>query len=151
VAEDDSALGDAGEQLRIGWVGLGGEAAHVRERRRMAVAHVVEDHLLGQPCELRDRIGAHQVGAASDGVADGLGDLVVVGLGGPAVDVAADPGRIELVQAGHGLRRPGAEDGVIASEQETVGPVVVGVGEHGLERREVAVNVVEEGQHAAPA
>ena len=66
----------------------------------------------------------------------------------PAVDVAPDPLRVELAQALDRLHRPGSEAGVVAAEQE---PLRRTVGEHRLERRQVAVHVVQQPQHGKDA
>ena len=66
----------------------------------------------------------------------------------PAVDVAAHPhGGLELAQPRDGLHGPGAEQRVIAAEHPLVGSGGTRVGEHRVERGEVAVDVVEDGDH----
>jgi hypothetical protein len=67
---------------------------------------------------------------------------------GPAVDVAAHPdGGLELAQARHGLGRPGAEQRVVAAEDPLLGARGARVGDDRVERGEVAVHVVEDGDH----
>ena len=62
----------------------------------------------------------------------------------PALAVAADPRRIrKLTEPGQRLGRPRARRAVVPPEEVAVGTEPVGVGEHGLERGQVAVDVVK--------
>ena len=45
------------------------------------------------------------------------------------------------------LDRPRAEDGVVAAEQPLVDSFALGLGEHGLERGQVPVDVVDDPEH----
>ena len=67
---------------------------------------------------------------------------------GPALAVAADPRRVELAEAIDGLRRKGSEQRVVAAQQEVPRALCLGVGQHGVESREVAVDVVQDGEDA---
>src|SRR5205085_10933450 len=49
-------------------------------------------------------------------------------------------------QPSHGLGRPRPEERVVAAEHEALGALGPGVLEHGVERRKIAVHVVEHGQ-----
>ena len=75
----------------------------------------------------------------------------VVGRGvrvrGPALAVAADPGGVELLQASERLDGLRAEERVVAAEQEGADALGARVGQHRVERGEVAVDVVEQPEH----
>src|SRR4051794_27238045 len=113
----------------------------------MAVADAVRDELLGEGAELLDE-ALPELGAARCDCA--LGHWVVGGfvrVGGPAVDVAADPARVfELLEPFDGLAGERAEHGVVAAEEVAGRAFVRRVFERRLERGEVAVDVVEEGE-----
>ena len=113
----------------------------------MAVARAVQTVCSGSaPSSRRDAL-ADRAPAIGDRDPEAL-VLRYVDHRGPAVDVAADPGRgLEFAQRRDRLRRPRAEQRVVAAEQEPVGAGAPCVGEHRIQRREVAVDVVEEGQH----
>ena len=114
----------------------------------MAVEGPVEQLALGQLAECGGRLLADRLA----GVGDRTRQQVVavtqpIGLGGPAVDVAADPERVvEATQDRQHLRRERPEQGVVAAEQEPLRTCPARVGEHGLERRDVAVHVVDDRQ-----
>ena len=66
----------------------------------------------------------------------------------PTLAVAADPGRVgKLTQAGQRLYGVRARRAVVAAEQPAVDARVVGIGEHCIERIQVAVDVVEDAEH----
>ena len=67
----------------------------------------------------------------------------------PALPVAADPGRVrERAQPLDRLERPRRPGRKVAAEQVRVGGRPVRVLQHLLERNEIAVDVVQNGQHA---
>jgi hypothetical protein len=67
----------------------------------------------------------------------------------PALAVPSDPRRVrQLPQECERLERPRARGPVVAAEEPAVCACALGVSEHGLERGEVAVDVVEDRQHA---
>jgi hypothetical protein len=112
----------------------------------MDVPRALDDRRLREPGEFR-RQGLPKRGAAR--LDRALDDVVVRCLGrvgGPALAIAADPGRgLQLPQRGDRLLRPCTEQRVVATEQELGGAGLAGVVEHGAQRRQVAVHVVEEG------
>ena len=140
--------GGAGEQLLLVVGGLGREGAHVGDRRGVHEARAGHLGLGGQ----RPSSSASAVAERRARVGDRAWRPAVVrrrgGVAGPAVDVAADPGRrLELAQARDGLCRPGAEQRVVAAEHPAARAGGARVGEDGVERRQVAVHVVENGDH----
>ena len=150
VAEDQSRLRHAREQLRLVLGRLGEEGAQVAHRRGVAVAHVLVHALLRQRAELVDRGGAERLAAGADGVGDDRVHAVVelVGRRAPALAVPAQPqGGGEGPQALQRGLRLGAEEAVVAAEEPAVGALRAGVGEDGVEGGGVAVHVVEQGEH----
>src|SRR5204862_7234834 len=120
VAEDESLVVHAAQELLLVVGGLREEAADVRRRRAVAVARLVRDVSLRERGELLDHRVAELSAARGDRT---LHQLVVRRLPrarGPALAVAADPRRVELSQPVDGLRGPGPEQGVVAPEDEAV-------------------------------
>ena len=142
VAEHEPAAVDRAEQLLLPRPRLGHEALHVRDRRAVAVERPVAGEALGQRGQLAHELGAEQLRAALDRALHGLGR--VVRRRGPPLAVAADPLRVELAQPLDRLARPRAEQGVVAAEHPRVD--VLRVGQDGLERRQVPVDVVEQAE-----
>jgi len=107
---------------------------------------------LGQGRELGDACGPE--GGTSSGQR-GLDRIVRGDLRGvtePAVGVAAQPSSaVELAQTGQRLGRPGATEGVVATEHPPVGAGCLRIREHSIEGQQVAVDVVEDRQHAGEA
>ena len=149
VAEHEPRRRRARHQLGVGVRRLGQEAPHVRGRRAVHVEHLSGAHALGQPGELVGHGVAQELPAARDRRAGGFGGLFRRSR--PAVDVAADPACLEAAEPLDGLRRPGSEERVIAAEHEALRPLRAGVMEHRVEGGQVAVNVVEHGEHALEA
>jgi hypothetical protein len=108
----------------------------------VAVADPVEDDLLGQRRELGDPIRAEHLPTGVDRAADGVRG--VVRRGAPAVDVAADPGRVELAEALDRLCGPGPEQRVVATEQEAVGAGCRSYATYAVKIPQVAVAGIEE-------
>jgi hypothetical protein len=135
------------EHPRLAFLGLGREALDIGERRAVDVEHAVElglDRKVVEPVDdvVRQAAGEELVG---------LHHLGPVGrwLAQPALAVAADPRRVlELLQPGQRLQRPRARRAVVAAEEPAVHARIVRVREHGLERRQVPVDVVEHAEHA---
>ena len=101
----------------------------------MAVAHAALHERGRKRAELGDRLGVEQLAAAPDRPTDLVGKVILAGVVDPAIDVAADPGRVELAQAGDRLRGPGAEERVVAAEQVAIGAGELRLLEHRVERR----------------
>src|SRR5207244_10076582 len=67
----------------------------------------------------------------------------------PAFPVAPDPGRVwEAAQASDRLERPRRPRREVAAEQVAVGTGGLRITEDFLERNEIAVDVVQDGEHA---
>jgi hypothetical protein len=104
----------------------------------VAIERPVAGEAAGQPGQLAHEVGPQQLGAALDRP---VHRLRRVGWGGgPPLAVAADPLRVELAQALHGLPGPCAEQRVVPAEHPRV--YVLGVGQDSLERRQVPVHVI---------
>ena len=102
--------------------------------------------LSGSAMQRRDEPVAELLARGRDGAEDVSGRLA--GLGGPALAVAADPDRgPQLEQAVDGLARGGAEERDVAADEPLVGAAFLRVGDDRVERGEVAVDVVEDGEH----
>jgi hypothetical protein len=116
----------------------------------VAVARPVEDELLGQRSEGAHPLLSEIVGARGDGRLDEIELRSLAGRGRPALAVAADPlGGGQRLEPVEGLAGPRAEERVVAAKDEAVGAAALRVGQHGLEREQVAVDVVEEREHPA--
>ncbi len=146
VAGDQQRLVDLAQQRGLAGRGLRQQARHVRQRRAVAAADPVEDRLRGQRRQPRDGRVAELSGAPARRRPHRRRRL---GRGvRPALAVAADPGRAAQLREPHdGLARPCAEQRVVAAEQPAGGAGGVRLGEHGVERRQVAVDVVEDREH----
>src|SRR5215203_1668592 len=141
VAEHDPRRLDAHEELGIELGRLREEALHVVLRRGVAVERAVDGRRLWEAEQLLDELLAERFRTAGADVGDRSRRVVPVDE--PAVGVAADPGRVrQLLQALDRLLRPSAGHRVVAAEEELV--EIARVGENGLERRQVAVDVVEQ-------
>ena len=67
----------------------------------------------------------------------------------PALAVAADPGRVlEAAQPVERFARVRARGAVVPAEQPAVDPHGVRIGEHGVQRIHVSVDVIQESEHA---
>jgi hypothetical protein len=145
VAEDQARRGDAVQQLGLVVGRLRQKRADVRSRRAVADQRGPVDRAEGQAGEVGDELVAE--GLAGGGDRSGQDRVGGRGAGRrrPALAVAADPQRGQLAQALDRLQRPAAEERVVAAEDEAVD--VAGVLEHRLERREVAVHVVDQRLH----
>ncbi len=145
VAEDEPRGGDAGQEFVLVRRRLRQERADVGDRGAVADQRVAADEGGGEGGELRDdALAERSAGGRERGLHVGIVRRLVR-RGRPALAVAADPQRRKLAQARDGLRRPAAEERVVAAEDE--GLRVVRVGEHRFERGQVAVHVVEQCLH----
>jgi hypothetical protein len=150
VAEHEPCLCGPASSSSSSSPGWGANGAHVGDGRGVHEARAGHLGLGREPPELvGERVaerGAH--------VGDRRLQAAVVrrrgGVAGPAVDVAADPGRrLQLAQAGDGLRRPGAEQRVVAAEHPPARAGGARVRENRVESVQVSVHVVENGDHSA--
>ena len=108
---------------------------------------VVEQVALGQRHERGHEPLAELLARGLDGAEDVLGRLAR--LRGPALAVAADPDRgLELEEAVDGLARSGAEERDVAADEPLVGAALACASAMtASSAREVAVDVVEDGEH----
>ena len=149
MTEDHLPFLHAGEQPNVVVGGLRRKAVDVRERRAVAIERVLAlgERRQADECvdlsrrELGDRRGQrreHHLALLRRQVQRRVDE--------PALAVSAQPGRVrQLAQPRQRLDRPGPEGAIVAAEQPLVDSL--GLGEDGLERREVAVHVVEDPQH----
>jgi hypothetical protein len=122
------------------------EALDVRERRAVDVEDPVELGALGE-CEEPLLLFLREVGQQP---IVRIGNLRAISrrLEEPALPVAANPGGVgELPQAGKRLERPRTRGAVVAAEEPALDPERLRVVEHGLECRQVAVDVVQDSEH----
>ncbi len=148
VPEHDGAVAHPREQALLVRFRLRREALDVGERRAVHVEDAVELDLRGQSIEPLE----HVVGEHPDHVLlVRRPDLRDVGeLTRPPLAVPADPDRVrQRLEPLERLERPWARDSVVAAEQPAVDAELVGLREHRLERGQVAVDVVEQAEHAA--
>jgi hypothetical protein len=69
-------------------------------------------------------------------------------VGRPALAVAPDPAcGLEVAEPLDRLARPAAEEGVVATQEPPIGARRPSVPDDGLQRRQVSVHVVEQGEH----
>jgi hypothetical protein len=142
VAEHQALGGHPEQQLGLVLRGVGQEAPYVRQRGSVAVQGSPPRQGLRQAGQLGHQGVAEQLPAAVYGAPHRLGR--VLRRGRPALAVAPDPVGVQLAQAGHGLGGPGPEQGVVAPQQEARRPRLASVVQHGLERRQVAMNVINQ-------
>jgi [ribosomal protein S5]-alanine N-acetyltransferase len=144
VAEDDTALRRAGDEVVVARLCLGQERLHVVGGGGVAVPSATDDGLLDETAQ---KGRALLTDCAATILDRALQHLVVrdVDPRRPTVHVAADPGGVFQRPEGlERLPRPRTEEGVIATEHELLGAVLTRVVEHGLQRRQVAVDVIEQ-------
>ena len=152
VAEDHPRRVDAVEQLGLVVGRLGQERAHVAERRAVADQRVAVARQ-ENGSEARSATSSSPSASRAAAIAPGT-----TGLSGAASGSAVQRSplpriqrrALELAQPRDGLGRPAAEQRVVAAEHPARRrPAASRVGEHRLERRQVAVHVVEQREHAA--
>ena len=146
MAEHQPRVAGAGEQLLLLVGRLGAERAQVRDRRSVDEARAGH---LGFDRQRAELVGG-RVAERGAGVGDRRLQRAVCGrvAARPAVDVAADPGGgLELAQPRDGLGLPGAEERVVAAEQPLARAGRLRVLQHRVERAEVAMDVIEDGDH----
>ncbi len=109
---------------------------------------VVDRRALVERAELVDERVAERSTRRERGAVGRIGQAVRGGR--PALAVAADPRRGgELAQPRDRRLGPRAEERDVAADEIGVGALPGGIGEHGLQRRQVAVHVVQKGEHAS--
>src|SRR4051812_12863997 len=145
MTEDEHPLSRVADQLGLLRGGLGEEALDVGDRGAVAVADARGHQLLRQRAQLLHEILAERVPAGRDCALRQRVVGSILRVGGPAVDVASYPLRpLKPAEPLDGLARPRTEHRVVAAEDVARSPRRAGVLERGLERREVAVHVVEQ-------
>jgi class 3 adenylate cyclase len=113
----------------------------------MAVTRALQGELLIKGAERLYDVGIHRSPAIGDCRRHQIIVWRLVGMGGPAVDVTPDPLRArQLPQGVDGLGRQGTEQCVVTAQYEPLGARGAGVGEDRLERQQVGVDVVENGE-----
>ena len=145
VAENHSRLTHPVQQPLVVLTRLGGEAFDVGQRRAVAIKDAVELQLRLQRVEptLLRAVPRLAFPQRRDDVRP-----VERRLPSPALAVPADPGRLrkpaQPLDALARMRAPGA---VVAPEQVLVDAHGLSVGEHRVERREAALDLVQKRQH----
>ena len=144
MPEDDGAVPNAGEHLLVVGARLAREALDIGERRAVDVEHAVDLRVSWQVVEALDLVGeiaGHELHRRHD-----LRDILRR-LGQPALAVPANPGGVlELAQARECRASERFGRIVVATEQVPVRPGLSRLPQHLLERRQVPVDVVEDGQ-----
>ena len=134
------------EQLGLVGAGLGEEGAHVGDRGGVDVERARQLEVDGEVVELGDVVRVERGAAGGDRALDHVVVGRLVGVRGPALAVTADPRGVEPAQPFQGRARLGPEQGVVAAEEVGAHALGAGIGEHRLERGQVAVDVVEEAE-----
>ena len=129
---------------------LGRERAHVADRRAVAEARARRAPLprAGRRAPRRgvaELLAADRDRARTTGLSARLAGRAVQRSPLPRIQVAPSSSR----RRADGRGRLGAEERVVAAEQPALGALAARVLEHRVERRQVAVDVVEEGEHGA--
>src|SRR5829696_4551207 len=144
VAEHDALGLHTEQQLGVAILGVASEGLHVGAGRRVAVERAVAGGRGRQPRELAAELRPKPLSAELERTRHRVGRIGVVHE--PAVDVAANPLGVELAQPRDRLGRPGAPRRVVAPQDEALRRAFR---ERGLEREQVAVDVVKQAEHVA--
>ena len=147
MPEDNRPLADAGEEALLPLVRLGREAIVVGKRRAVHVEDAVELGSRRQVEEPFHLLGGNLVPEPPVRLAHLR--PILGRLEQPALTVAADPRRVrQLAQTRECLERVRTRGPVVAAQQPAVDVHGLRVGEHRLERIQVAVDVVEDSEQA---
>ena len=139
-----------GEQLVVAVGGLRHEGEHVVVGRRMAHQRPSSDPTAGRSNSALDPLAAELAAAVLDRRCSRSSSGASEGSSSQRSVLPADPRAVSLSSRFTHSSGKAPGEGVVAAEHELVRARGAGVGDHRLERREVAVDVVEQGAHGPP-